>query len=157
METLKVITGIGETLSGKLLLYNGLSQSMQKINFHKQEANLQLQGLADSYEFDCAVEMPSVAPEALEELLKEDNCSLIDVRTFEEFEEYHLPRSINLPLEELADRREEIRPESNNYFICQSGMRSRKAIALLQKYYPEAKLFNVKGGLNNYEVYVAKY
>lgn len=157
LETIKVIAGIGDTLSGKLLLYNGLSQTMQKIKLHKLKANLQLQCLADSYDFECAVEMTSVAPEALEKLLQEEKCSLIDVRTCEEFEEYHLPKSINVPLAELSDRREEIKPEFKNYFICQSGMRSRKAIALIQEYYPEAKLFNVIGGLNNYEVYVAKY
>jgi adenylyltransferase/sulfurtransferase len=36
MEVIKIITGIGEVTSGKLLLYNGLNQSMYAIKFNEK-------------------------------------------------------------------------------------------------------------------------
>jgi len=154
LETVKVITEIGEPLSGKLLLYNGLSQSLQKIKFQCISVNLSIQKLRDSYDFECAVEIPSIEPE---HLLQKKNISLIDVRTAEEFREYHLPNSISIPLSELENWLRDIDFETTNYFICQSGTRSRKAIEQLQKKYPNASMINVRGGLNNCKHYVAKY
>ena len=157
LETVKVITGIGEPLSGKLLLYNGLSQSLQKITFPLLKKNLEILELAASYDFECSVVINSVEPEILEKLLEDDNRHLIDVRTREEFKEFHLPGSINMPLSELSAQIHELDKAQEYYFICQSGMRSIKAIAVVRNHYPDANLVNVKGGLNNLKRYAAKY
>ena len=54
-------------------------------------------------------------------------------RTPDEFREYHLPSALNIPLSELENRQGEIDFKTTVYFICQSGMRSRKAIQQLRK------------------------
>ncbi|NND79826.1 MAG: HesA/MoeB/ThiF family protein, partial [Maribacter sp.] len=52
LETVKVLTGIGEVLSGKLLLFNGLNQSFQKIKFSPIPANLNITMLQMAYALD---------------------------------------------------------------------------------------------------------
>ncbi len=50
LEAVKVITGKGMVLSGKLLLYNGLHPSLHSINFSKKPDNLNITALRDSYQ-----------------------------------------------------------------------------------------------------------
>ena len=45
----------------------------------------------------------------INEILKKENVTIIDVRTEEEFSEGHLENSINIPLHEVEDRVEELR------------------------------------------------
>ena len=45
----------------------------------------------------------------INEILKKENVTIIDVRTEEEFSEGHLENSINIPLHEVQDRVEELR------------------------------------------------
>ncbi len=157
LETIKIITRIGEPLSGRLLLYNGLSQDFQKIKFSTVLGNLELKALKESYDFECANTLSSVFPDVLEQLLQKEKSNLIDVRTPEEFKTFHLPEAVNIPLSEIEDRMQELDFEAANYFICQSGLRSRRAIILIQEYNPKAELINVRGGLNNLDLYAAKY
>ena len=59
---------------------------------------------------------------------------LLDVRTRPEYAEGRIPRSRNLPLDELSRAEEEIPNRSTPLFVyCLSGARSRQAAAMLQR------------------------
>lgn len=81
LEAVKVITGIGEVLSGKLLIFDGLSQSYQKIKFKLQSENLEIKMLQDFYEWNDPCEIiPTFAADEVQMLLV-DKAQIIDVRT----------------------------------------------------------------------------
>lgn len=150
LETVKVITGIGEVLSGKLLIFDGLDQSYQKIKFKLQPKNLQIKRLQDFYEWnDPCVIVPTVDVEELQKLIAE-NAQIIDVRTSEEFENYHLPDSIHIPLKELEVNSGKINFSIPVYLLCQSGIRSETALKQLREQHPDSSLFSILGGLNQY-------
>lgn len=57
------------------------------------------------------------------------NGYLIDVRSYEEYKQFHLPGSISMPLEEIYDEHEKYIPDKNSPVIvyCSTGARSRIA------------------------------
>lgn len=59
----------------------------------------------------------------------------VDVRTKEEFAGGHLESAINIPLADMAKRKQEIKELGNIpvVFYCRSGNRSGAAVAYLQK------------------------
>ena len=68
--------------------------------------------------------------ETVKNLLKNDkNCILLDVRNPQEFKEYHLQNSINIPVYNLLRKIDNsfIKKENNIIIYCQTGSRSRKA------------------------------
>lgn len=150
LETIKVVTGIGEVLSGKLLILDGLQQSYQKIKFKIQPENLKIKELQDFYEWNDPCEIvPTIAAEKLRQLLTE-NVQVVDVRTLDEFEIFHLPDSIHIPLNELETSANKINFSIPVYLLCQSGKRSETALHQLKEKHPDSSLFTILGGLNQY-------
>lgn len=150
LEAIKVITGIGNVLSGKLLIFDGLNQSYQKIKFKRQNKNLDIKQLQDFYEWNDPCEiLPTIAAEEIQRLLA-DGAQIIDVRTTDEFKNYHLPHSISIPLYELGANTDIIDFSIPVYLLCQSGQRSETALRQLQQKYPDSSLFSILGGLNQY-------
>jgi len=157
LETVKIITGVGESLSGKLLLFNGLSNVFQKIGFSKRLKNSQITELQNTYDFDCELEAKSIAATDFLKTIETKNVELIDVRTEKEFKRNHLEIAINIPLGELVNRKGEIPSEGDLYFICQSGLRSSKAIDQLRNFRLDATLINVSGGMNQITQHAVKH
>ncbi|WP_300007506.1 rhodanese-like domain-containing protein [Pseudonocardia sp.] len=52
---------------------------------------------------------------------------VVDVRSPEEYAAGHVPGAVNIPLEQVAARREEFASDSPMHVICQSGGRSMQA------------------------------
>jgi adenylyltransferase/sulfurtransferase len=150
LEVIKVITGIGEVLSGKLLIFDGLQQSYQKIKFKLQSENLKMAKLQDFYEWNNPCEIaPTVEAKEIQKLLIK-KAQIIDVRTIEEFENYHLPNSVHIPLNQLKVNTDKINFSLPVYILCQSGKRSEIACKNLREVYPESSLYSILGGLNQY-------
>ena len=62
-----------------------------------------------------------------------DKAYLLDVRSKEEFEEFALPKSINLSIEDIEyGKVPNIPRDSKIYVYCISGARSEKAVHLLK-------------------------
>jgi len=150
LEVVKVITGVGEVLSGKLLIFDGLKQSFQKIKFKLRPEHQKIIALQDFYEWNNPCEIiPTIKAEKIQSLLKQ-NIQLIDVRTHEEYSHYHLPHTLHIPLERLRENLGKIDFRVPIYIICQSGKRSEHALKELQPLYPESTLLSVLGGINKY-------
>jgi len=56
---------------------------------------------------------------------------LVDVRTPEEFESGHVSASVNIPLDEVAERISEFEGKNHIIVFCRSGNRSGMAKAIL--------------------------
>ncbi|MCL4116500.1 UNVERIFIED_CONTAM: hypothetical protein GTU68_010091 [Idotea baltica] len=150
LEAIKVLTGIGEILSGKLLIFSALEQSYQKIKFKVQPENLLISELQDSYNWQDPCEIiPSISADKIQELIS-NQAQIIDLRTIEEYEDFHLSESIHIPLNTIEQNSNKIDFTNPVYLLCQSGKRSEIAFKKLRKEYPKTFFYSVSGGLNQY-------
>lgn len=79
----------------------------------------------------------------IEELLKDINTTVLDVRTPAEFMGGHVAGSINIPVQELPERMEEVKAlKSPLVLCCASGARSGSA----QQYLSQLGIECVNGG-----------
>ena len=70
---------------------------------------------------------------------------ILDVRTPGEFAQKHLPSAVNIPVEELKGRIDEVPVDRPVVVYCRSGMRAGNAGAMLNQAKPEMKILVVKG------------
>ncbi|WBU91046.1 HesA/MoeB/ThiF family protein [Cellulophaga omnivescoria] len=149
LETVKLITGVGEVLSGQLLLFNGLQQTYNKIKFTTVKENLKRTELEDSYgDNGCSVGL-SINIKDFKQLVNTNTSfQLIDVRTIEEYNVFHIPSSTHIPLAELGIHHSKVKKDTTVYVICQSGMRSKMAQNQLLK--NSINVIDVEGGINAY-------
>ena len=70
---------------------------------------------------------------------------ILDVRTTEEYNDYHLKQATHLPLKSIYLNHNSLDFEKTIYFICQSGVRSLEALRFLKKTY------NLAGGIIEWE------
>lgn len=87
------------------------------------------------------------------EMLKPDPAvSLLDARTPGEFARGHIEGFVNIPLDDLRDRIDELDVKKTVYVICQSGLRSYVACRILAGNGFDA--YNFAGGFRYYETVV---
>ncbi|GEM_PF-1230567 len=73
---------------------------------------------------------------------------LLDVRTPDEFEEEHLHGAVNINVEELQDRLEELPLDKEIVVYCHSGKRAHRAALLLKK---EGRTVSEIGSMSQWE------
>jgi phage shock protein E len=69
----------------------------------------------------------------IEALIKSGKATVVDVRTPSEFMGGHVKDSINIPLQEIPTRIEELKKMDNVVLCCASGNRSGQATAYLKQ------------------------
>lgn len=157
-EVIKVITGIGETLSGRLFAFDALNFSTKIFKVSKDKSNPltgeqpSLHALIDYQQF-CGI-VPDKIHTNLKEItvqelkLKMDNnenFQLIDVREKHEFEFVNIGGDL-IPLNTVAENANKIDKNRDVIIYCKGGVRSAKAIEILeQKGF--TNLYNLKGGI----------
>lgn len=88
-----------------------------------------------------------------EQLAKDANAVILDVRTEEEAEEGIIPNAINLDIykgEEFINELEKLDKNKNYYVYCRSGSRSGQACAIM-KSKGFANAYNLEGGFMDWE------
>ncbi len=148
LETIKVISKLGDVLSGKLLVFDGLHHRFNTINFKTNQNNKTVENLREHYEHLTCDSVVSITAEEFQQMGEFQEIQLLDVRTPEEFAAGHFPNAINIPLNTLNALPKSFKQESLVYVVCQSGRRSEKAIKKLLKDSPDLKLCNVAGGMD---------
>ena len=147
-EVIKVITGIGEPLVGKLFLFDAASMSARSIKLLAQEA-YPIAALRDStyYCTPAQLEVPGVTMATLEVWRKENRAfQLIDVRQPEEYQQKNLG-GVLIPLGDLMENLDKIERQIPVVIHCQSGQRSKEAILMLQRKMGWGHLYNLEKGL----------
>jgi sulfur-carrier protein adenylyltransferase/sulfurtransferase len=159
LEIIKVITGIGENLNGKFLVYDALSTSWRSFAIKRDPANPlngetpTITSLID-YDAFCHVKkeegINEIGPEELYRLLldKED-IQLVDVREPEEYTISNIGGEL-IPLKQILENVEKIQRQKKVVFHCQTGNRSKQAINLLKVKFGFDNLYNLTGGLSAY-------
>jgi adenylyltransferase/sulfurtransferase len=143
-EAIKLITGIGEPLLGRLMVYDALEMSYRTIAIRKDPSTPKITELIDYEEF-CGVASEeaaeaaadsSITPRELRELLDSGkNIALIDVREPVEWDINHIdgaqliPQSLINSGEGLAKLPQDRMP----VLYCKTGVRSAEALAALKK------------------------
>jgi adenylyltransferase/sulfurtransferase len=147
-ETAKLILGVGETLKGRLLLYDALGMRFRELKL-KRDRNCPVCGdhptvtkLIDYQEF-CGIR--PAAPQAgvaegvidpkevKAKLERGDDFVLVDVREPYEYQIARIPGSRLIPLGELPKHLQELNPDADIVAHCKSGARSQKAVDLLKQ------------------------
>ncbi|MGH8295133.1 MAG: molybdopterin-synthase adenylyltransferase MoeB [Steroidobacteraceae bacterium] len=145
-EAIKVLTGIGEPLAGRLLTYDALELRFLELPFTRRTdcavcgEHPTITAPRDSGEACDAATLRSIrrlSAAALRDLLASDPgrapLLLIDVREPREFAAQHLAGSRNVPLAQLEQRLGELAGEGTPVFLCRSGRRSLSACALARR------------------------
>lgn len=143
-EAIKVITGVGEPLSNKLLVIDTESMDFRKIKIFKDSSRPPIISLIDYQSFCGIVEVEEIDWESYQKD-KPSFTQFLDVRTLEEYETQNLG-ALLIPLTEIVNRQEEISRKGKVLIHCQMGGRSKKAIEFL-KNEGFTNLVNLKGGL----------
>jgi len=162
-EALKLLLGIGDSLIGRLLLYNALDMSFDFVNLRKNPKcrvcgpEADIKELIDYEEF-CGVpghdhetgsagtDWDISAPE-LARRLGEDSPLLLDVREPHELQISALPGALNIPLGTLAARLAELDSAREMVVLCKAGTRSARALELLVSA-GFKRVKNLQGGIN---------
>jgi adenylyltransferase/sulfurtransferase len=159
-EVIKLILEKGNSLVGRLLLFDALGMSFRELKLKKDPQcpvcgeNATIKELIDYEEF-CGIGPEDESPTGVDEVsakeLKEEldrgkDVYLLDVRNPVEYEISRIEGSHLIPLDQLLNRLNELDSARDIVAHCRSGARSAKAIEMLQ----EAgfrKLRNLKGGV----------
>ena len=143
-EAIKLITGIGEPLLGRLMVYDALEMSYRTVKVRKDPAGTPIEGLIDYDAFCGAVSEDAAAAAAGHTISARDlkakmdageNFLLVDVREQNEYEIVSIPGSVLIPKGDiLSGEALAGLPQDRPVVLhCKSGARSAEALAVLHK------------------------
>jgi adenylyltransferase/sulfurtransferase len=162
-ETVKIIIGQGNTLSGRLLLYNALEMKFRELKLRPNPVRPVIEKLID-YEQFCGIpqakaeeakQQMSISEMTVQELKQlldsgADDFVLLDVRNPHEYEIAKIPGSVLVPLPDIEEGKgvAKVKELLNGHRLiahCKMGGRSAKALGILKEAGIEGT--NVKGGI----------
>jgi len=161
METIKLILGRGDSLVGRLLLFDALGMKFRELKLRKNPncpmcgEHRTINKLIDYYEF-CGVRgeeapapdlaVPEITPKELKTRLdKGDDLFILDVREPHEYQICNLNGYL-IPLGDLPKRVHELDSSRDIVAHCRSGVRSGKAVTFLRQA-GFKKVHNLTGGI----------
>ncbi len=162
-ETIKIILGAKNTLSGRLLLYNAWDMTFRELKLRPNPERPVIEELVD-YEQFCGIPqakaaeteekatIPEISVTELKDLMDHgaDAFVLIDVRNVNEYEIARIPGAVLVPLPEIeqgsgVEKVKQLAKEHRLIAHCKMGGRSAKALKILQEAGIDGT--NVKGGI----------
>ena len=164
-EAIKIIIGQGNTLSGRLLLYNALEMKFRELKLRPNPVRPVIEKLIDYQEF-CGIPQAKAAEEQEKANMQEMTVQelkqlidsgaigkdyvLLDVRNPNEYDIAQIPGSVLVPLPDIENGSgiEKVKDLLNGHKLiahCKMGGRSAKAIGILKASGIEG--INVKGGI----------
>lgn len=153
-EAIKLITGIGELLIGRLLTYDALEMRFGEFQFTAKK-DCAVCGMQPNITKPldtvvvCATEpgMRSISAAELHDLMNSrTGWQLVDVREPYEFSAGHIEGALHIPLTELQARAAQLDRSADIVFICRSGGRSAQAQSWADSQ-GFSKTLNLQGGM----------
>jgi len=145
-EAIKIILGIGESLSGRLLVIDTLGTSQRQLKFKSENKR--------------SIHQPDSEPEesmfnhidaenTLARLKEGWKPFVLDVRSNMEYEQAHISWcDLQHPHEQVIEVAQQIPKDSDVLIHCRSGMRSQiAALLLMQEGFDGQQLYNLDGGI----------
>jgi len=143
-EAIKLITGIGETLLGRLMVYDALEMTYRTIKIRKDPDGVKITELID-YDAFCGVVSEdardaaaghTITPLELKQKIDaHENFLLVDVREPHEYEIVRIPGSVLIPKDRILSGAAlaELPQDRPIVLHCKSGTRSAEALAALHQ------------------------
>ncbi len=161
-EAIKLVLGAGESMIGRLLLFDALSMTFRQLKL-RRDSECPVCGDAPTirelidYDAFCGVApakttsaapaVPSISVKELKARIdRHEDVHLIDVREPNEFEICRIPGSTLIPLGQLRSRAGELDRSQEIVVHCKMGGRSAKAVAQLQELGFD-RVLNLTGGI----------
>ena len=169
-ETIKCLTGVGQVLTGRLLLYDALEMSWRDFKLKKDPGcpacgdSPTITELID-YEGFCGMparegpasdDIPQISAVAARNRLRSrEDLLLLDVRDPDELEKASIASSLSLPLSQLLERLDELQAWRQRPVIvhCHHGGRSLEACRILRQQGFE-RVENLDGGIEAWSLTV---
>ena len=162
-EAIKLITGQGEPLIGRLLLFNALRMEFREVKIRRSPdcpvcgEHPTITELVD-YEQFCGIGRGEegqgeatgydIGPAQAKEILTKDtHAVLLDVREPHEYEIVHIEGAKLIPLPELHLRTNELDTANTIVVHCHHGPRSQQAVKVLE-HFGFKKLKHMQGGID---------
>ncbi|NJK65120.1 MAG: molybdopterin-synthase adenylyltransferase MoeB [Microcoleus sp. CSU_2_2] len=160
-EAIKIILGQGETLSGRLLLYNALDMTFRQLKLRPNPVRPVIEKLIDYEQFcgipqakadEAKVQVAEMTVTELKQLIDSGakDFLLLDVRNPNEYQIAQIPGSVLVPLPDIENGKgvDKVKELLNGHRLiahCKMGGRSAKALGILKEAGIEG--INVKGGI----------
>ncbi len=163
-EAIKLITGIGEPLIGRFLIYDALRMRFRELKLQKDPdcpvcgTHPTVTELIDYDQF-CGIHPPEPEPAAAvsnateitavelkKRLDRGDALTIVDVREPHEYQINKIAGSRLIPLGDVAQRYRELNPDEEIVVQCKVGGRSAKAADFLRSV-GFKRVLNLKGGI----------
>jgi adenylyltransferase/sulfurtransferase len=162
-ETLKLIVGGGDTLIGRLLLFDAWRMRFHEVKLEKEPncpicgQNPSIHELIDYEEF-CGLKKDKgeepidvlTARELKTRIDRGDRLQIIDIREPHERAIAPFPGSKYIPLGQMERRVHELDPSADTVFLCKIGQRSVFAIRALRQAGYKGKMYNLLDGVNSW-------
>jgi len=157
LEVIKIITGVGETLSGRFFIFDALNFETRTFKIKRSPSNPlngdhpTIKQLID-YERFCgvkAVEKPIkeiTSRELYDMQVRGEDIQIIDVREPHEYQIANMGGEL-IPLATVSANADKIERNKKVIVHCKMGGRSAKAIHELEEKFGFTNLYNLKGGI----------
>ncbi|MFD3461320.1 adenylyltransferase/sulfurtransferase MoeZ [Nocardia fluminea] len=142
-EAIKLITGIGETLLGRLMVYDALDMNYRTIKLRRDPQREPITELIDydafcgvvSEEGTAAAAGSTITAAELKDLLAADKVELIDVREPVEWDIVHIAGATLIPKDRIlsGEALSELPQNKPIVLHCKTGIRSAEALAALKR------------------------
>jgi sulfur-carrier protein adenylyltransferase/sulfurtransferase len=159
-EVIKILTGVGEPLADKLLIFDSQSMMQTMINIPNRNSRDSIKTLIDYDDF-CGISqeknkslnanqnttMKEITVQELKKLMDAGaDFQLIDVREPHEYEICNLNGEL-IPMSEIPYNVDKISKDKKVVLHCRSGKRSGDMLLWLEKNHGFQNLYNLKGGV----------
>lgn len=148
VEAIKIITGIGETLEGKVLIYDLLQHEITHFQIKKREQYTNQNELVPELREITAADLRC-------KIASQEDLQLIDVREVWEHEAYNIGGTL-IPMKEIGNQVHFIEREKPVIIYCKAGVRSAHVIRFLQDNFGYTNLYNLQGGILSWQQNMAQ-
>ncbi|GAA1130009.1 molybdopterin-synthase adenylyltransferase MoeB [Arthrobacter flavus] len=155
-EAIKLITGTGVSLLGRVLIFDALEMTWREVRVRRDPDAAPVTELIDYQAFcglptEKAPDVPSVSVMELETLLRERGSGsrdfdLIDVREPGEYEIVSIDGATLMPRNAILSGEQTVSPDRDVYVHCKAGSRSADVVQHLRAE-GHSRVYNVDGGI----------
>ncbi|KAA9346221.1 thiamine biosynthesis protein [Adhaeribacter soli] len=145
-EVLKYFSGVGELLSGQVLLFDAFSMQSRRIRIGNQTK-------VEIKELPKIEKIRTISASEVRAALAEAKYELVDVRSAEERLQFNIG-GCHIPLTELGESRIQFFEKGKPVvFYCATGKRSKNAAKLMEEAFPNGNYYSLAGGLQAWQEY----
>ena len=141
-EVIKYITKTGDLLAGKVMIFDIQTLQSRVIKIGKVTGT-HISRLVTT------VSAPIISAADLKNEIAGNTVELVDVRSEQEREAFNIGGH-HVPMEELDEFMDDMDQSAKTVFYCATGRRSKEAVKIIKRKYPNANVFSLAGGIANW-------